>query len=62
MCPVQEMQKFAIRHHIENAEAIPEVFNHLAQARGLSIERYLSIVESKPDLAEFIAQIVANYE
>jgi hypothetical protein len=58
MCPVQEMQKFAIRHHIENTEAIPEVLNHLARARGLPIERYLSIVESKPDLAEFIAQML----
>lgn len=61
MCPVQEMQKFALRHQIENYEAVPQVIHQMAHARGVDIDTFLKIVESKPDLSEFVARIVENF-
>ena len=62
MCPVEKMQVFAIKHQVKNPEAVPEVFNHMANAQGCSLEQYLSIVERRPNLSAFIAQIVDAYK
>jgi hypothetical protein len=62
MCPVEKMQVFAIKHHVRNFEALPEVFNHLANSQGCTLDQYLDIVDRRPNLSDFIAQIANAYK
>jgi hypothetical protein len=62
MCPVEKMQVFAMKHRVTNYEALPQVFNHLANMQGLSLDNYLEIVERRPNLSAFIAEVAQHYD
>jgi len=62
MCPVEKMQQFAIRHEVKNSEALPVVLNHMANTQGYSLDQYLSILDRRPNLSLFVAQIAEAYK
>lgn len=61
MKEMQKMLDFAKRHDIQDTGCLPVVFNGIAHARGLTMDSMLDVLLRKPDLDDFVAQMVRAY-